>query len=82
MACGIPVIASPVEANKEIVDHNQNGFLANSKSEWLHFMKLLLESPVLRLKMGRAGRSKIVEEYSVKAVLPTIKKILEEVGAK
>jgi glycosyltransferase involved in cell wall biosynthesis len=82
MACGIPVIASPVEANKEIVDHNQNGFLANSKSEWLQFMKLLLESPVLRLKMGRAGRSKIVEEYSVKAVLPTIKKILEEVGTK
>lgn len=82
MACGKPVIASPVEANKEIVDHEYNGFLADTDSEWLYAIKRLSESAHLRLTMGKAGRNKVVEEYSVKSVLPRIKRILEEVSAK
>jgi hypothetical protein len=34
MAAGKPVIASPVGANRQVVQHGVNGFLADTPSEW------------------------------------------------
>src|SRR5208283_4737563 len=34
MASGLPVVASPIGANREIVTHGHNGFLASSPTEW------------------------------------------------
>lgn len=35
MGCGIPVIASPVGMNVEVVKQDVNGFLASNEAEWL-----------------------------------------------
>ena len=37
MACGLPVIASPVGVNSRIVEQGKTGFLASSSAEWLQF---------------------------------------------
>ncbi len=38
MACGLPVVASPVGANRTIVADEINGFLAKAKAEWRHVL--------------------------------------------
>jgi len=65
MSCGIPVIASPVGINKEIVEHGKNGFLAKNIDEWLMFLRKLKNEPNLRSKMGQEGLKKVNEKYSI-----------------
>lgn len=67
MACGVPVIASPIGVNQEIVAHGVNGFLAGSPDEWKHALATLMADPGLRTRMGAAGRCKAEAEYSLQA---------------
>jgi len=76
MAAGIPVVASPVGANIDIVDHGVNGYLARSKDEWLHFLRLLVRDPELRQSMGKAGRSKVEQRYSLKMAAPKLAQVM------
>lgn len=72
MACGIPVIASPVGVNSEIVEHGVNGFLASTEREWRDAVQQLLDNPALRMQMGQAGRAKIEKEFSIQRYGPYI----------
>jgi len=68
MACGKPVIASPVGVNPEIVEHGVNGFLARSKKEWIEALDLLYAAdPEYRYEMGKEGRKKVEKNYCVQA---------------
>jgi glycosyltransferase involved in cell wall biosynthesis len=67
LSLGIPVVASPIGINTQIVDENTNGFLCQSKEEWIMALEKLLCDAALRKKMGLAGRKKIEENYSVVA---------------
>lgn len=80
MACGLPVVASPVGVNSEIVDHGVNGFLAREDREWVRTLTLLRDDGDLRLAMGRAGREKVERAYSLEVVAPKVVKILKEVA--
>jgi glycosyltransferase involved in cell wall biosynthesis len=59
MACGLPVIASPVGINSDIVDRGENGFLASTPQEWEAAITILEGDSGLRRAMGAAGRRKI-----------------------
>lgn len=65
MACGLPVVASPVGVNMDIVEHGVNGFLATTEEEWRETLTTLLRDPDLRRRMGAAGRRKVEAEYSL-----------------
>jgi glycosyltransferase involved in cell wall biosynthesis len=67
MAMGIPVVASPVGANSQIVHDGVNGYLCRSTQEWQTAIAMLLNNAALRRSMGEAGRKKVVENYSVEA---------------
>lgn len=54
-ARGIPVIASDVPAYRRFIDHGENGFLVKQNHEWAKYMRVLLESPELRMEMGENG---------------------------
>lgn len=64
MACGLPVIASPVGANTEIVEHGKTGFLAPTDHEWREAINVLAADPALRREMGAAGRRRAERLYS------------------
>ena len=58
-------ISSAVGVNKKIVDHNINGFLCSSETEWYAAIEKLILDPELRKRMGTDGRKKITREYSL-----------------
>jgi glycosyltransferase involved in cell wall biosynthesis len=76
MACGIPVVASPVGANAEIVTHGVNGFLASSSDDWLAALKVLAGDPQLRQEMGSAGRALVEQGYSLQQTAPKLAALL------
>lgn len=80
MACGLPVVASPVGVNAEIVEHGVNGFLASSEAEWRKALATLLGDPALRKRMGLAGRRKVEEQYSLQVWGPRVAAMLRDVA--
>jgi glycosyltransferase involved in cell wall biosynthesis len=67
MALEIPTVMSPVGVNTEIIQDGENGFLAATEQDWIEKLSLLIESPELSEKIGKAGRKTVVEKYSVEA---------------
>jgi len=67
MSLEMPVIASPVGVNKEIVEDGINGFLCTSKEDWKKAFVQLIEDSSLRKNMGKKGRAKIELNYSVQS---------------
>lgn len=65
MACGLPVVASPVGMNAEVVRHGVNGFLAQSEDEWVDALSLLIHDCGLRKAMGEKGYQVVRERYTL-----------------
>lgn len=68
MACGLPVIASPVGVNVSIVQEGINGYLAQTEAEWLTALATLISQPSMRMAMGASGRKLVEQRYSVQVV--------------
>ncbi len=64
MACGLPVVASPVGVNSQIVLPGKTGYLCEA-GEWKAALLRLVESTALREEMGAAARARAVAEYSL-----------------
>ena len=79
MSVGIPVIASPVGVNCEIVREGMNGFLASTEASWTERLSQLIEDRALRDRMGQAGRAIVEAEYSVHVHAPRVLDILQRV---
>jgi glycosyltransferase involved in cell wall biosynthesis len=75
MAAGRPVIASPVGANRQVVRHGVNGFLAETTDEWAEALHKLGD-PALRQRMGAEARKTVEEQYSTATVTPRLAEIL------
>lgn len=65
MAMKIPCVVSPVGVNTEIVDHRENGYLAQTDEEWTAYLEALIKDVNLRKEAGEAGRKKVIQKYSV-----------------
>ncbi|MDE1326967.1 glycosyltransferase family 4 protein [Vibrio aestuarianus] len=72
MACGKPIIASPIGINSDIVDHSRLGYLAETENDWFTYFKYLIEDVSLCNSMGMAGRLKVENYYSVDRVAPKL----------
>ena len=67
MSCGLPVIASNIEAHREIIVPYENGILsATDEVNLAKSIGLLLENKKLRRKIGMAARKTILSQYSKK----------------
>lgn len=76
MAIAIPVICSPVGANKEIVIDGYNGIFAESEEEWIRAIQKLIDDKELRERMGRNGRDTVDEKYSLKVMAPLFEDVI------
>lgn len=82
MACGLPVVASPVGVNSVIVEEGKNGFLVRTISDWVRALKILRDDVELRQRMGEYGRKKVENQYCLQVTahrfVAIFKKILNE----
>lgn len=76
MACGVPVVASAVGVNREIVEDGVNSFLASTPSEWVEKLGRLLSDASLRARMAAAGRRTIEERFSLQVTAPRLAAVL------
>ena len=65
MALEIPAVISPVGVNTEIISEGVEGFLCSTDGEWLLALNKLIQDPTLRETMGKRGRKKLIDSYSI-----------------
>lgn len=82
MACGKPVIASPVGQNTTIVEHGVDGFLSKSDDQWEESLSHLSENPRLAREMGMAGRRKVERGFSLDSSVPELIKAFFQCSGK
>ena len=63
-ACGMPVVASPVGINRDLVVEGKNGFLPRDQADWIEAIRVLLTDADRRRDFGNAGRNRIRASYS------------------
>ncbi|WP_230714529.1 glycosyltransferase family 4 protein [Marinobacter shengliensis] len=80
MACGVPVVASPVGVNVEIVNENHCGQLAESVTEWAEALTGILRSRPRQSELGMAGRKAVEQKYSLQVQAPVLAGILRSVA--
>ena len=52
---GVPTVASPTGPYRRVIAHGKTGFLAASADDWYGYLRMLIEDPALRDRVGRAA---------------------------
>ena len=79
MSFGIPTVATAVGTSKDIIKDNINGFLVNSKDDWINTLKKLIEDNDLRKRIGLEARKTVLNNYSNDVIKNKYLKILNEI---
>ncbi|HEU5181282.1 MAG TPA: glycosyltransferase family 4 protein [Candidatus Polarisedimenticolia bacterium] len=85
MGHGLPVVAFRVGGNREAVAEGVSGFLIEegNEEEFAEALLRLLSNPDLARRMGRAGRTRVAEQFSEKRMTEEMMALFEEtVGAR
>lgn len=66
VACGLPVIASRVAGNDEVVRHGETGWLfdLDEPAAFLTALRTLMADPELARRMGQKGRAWVLDDFS------------------
>ena len=79
MACGIPVVVSPVGTNAQILSLGKVGLAASSQDEWVEALRWILAADrEVREKMGQEGRHIVEEYFSIEVIAPRLARVLKE----
>jgi glycosyltransferase involved in cell wall biosynthesis len=79
MSVGLPVVASPVGMNKDLLSETNCGYGPRSHDEWISAISALLRNDSLAKVMGRAGRSLVEKSYSRVVLAPKLVDLLMSV---
>ena len=71
MSIGLPVVASNVGENKYFITNTKDGFLSKNKTEFVFYLKRLIQNNKLRDRIGRAARDKKKNKYSYQKFINT-----------
>jgi glycosyltransferase involved in cell wall biosynthesis len=82
MASGLPVLASPIGVNSDLVKPDVNGFLPVSSDDWIEALSLLLNSVDVRQRLGMAGRSRVETELCIQVQAPRLAEIMRGVASR
>jgi glycosyltransferase involved in cell wall biosynthesis len=80
MACALPVIATPVGVNAEILLRDEVGVAAQTVNQWFDALTRLHSDHELGARMGQAGRKLVQADYSVATNARLLAGIFREVA--
>ena len=82
MALGIPTVTSPVGTATDLIQHNVNGYWAQTPDEWFNALNQLIIDAELRRRFAEEGRKTVEARYSLQLWGPILSelfaRILEE----
>jgi glycosyltransferase involved in cell wall biosynthesis len=78
MACGLPVVASPVGVNVELVPSNV-GYLARTQEDWVEAIESLVKDVHMRNRLGSEGRRRVEELFCLQVQGPRFVQMLKDV---
>ena len=76
MGSFLPVIASNVGMNSEVVHNGKNGYLASNSEEWFNGLYKIYLSEKIRDDMGYEGRAQIEEKFTIQTRIPDFVKFI------
>lgn len=82
MAVGLPVVATKIGYNCELIKGRETGFLVQSETEWVAVLSRLIEDAALRRKVGDAARTYVEAHFDLKKLGPEFVEILKEVAGR
>lgn len=77
MAAGLPVIASPVGANRQYIEQSGAGLLADNNEQWLEKITELIDSLSSRQKMAEAA-AEFVKRFDRPVLYKKLSKIIAD----
>ena len=80
MAMELPIVASDVRGNNDLVAHNENGYLfpLNEPEKGIMYLSQLKERD-LRIRLGREGKKRVLLQYSIEKMNRSILQTYESV---
>lgn len=76
MASGLPVVTTNVGIAHEVIKDGETGFIINGKKDIAEKIKLLVNSPELRKRVGEISR-KVAKRYDWEIIINKLEKIYE-----
>lgn len=84
MAAGVPVVATDIPGNRDLVVPEKTGYLVpvGDRAGFARWTNLLLNDPALARRTGAAGRERIVTEFSVERMVARYAELYEQLVAR
>lgn len=76
MYIGKPCVVSRVDGNRDVIQPNYNGYVCDTKEEYLHAISDLLENKEIAGQYGQQARQDILDKYNVNVMEQEYKKLL------
>ena len=76
MAAGIPVVADDVGVSAQVIGHERGGLIVPAGGDWVEPLRELGSDARMRSQLGRTGRDRVAEGYSVEAWAPVLAHVL------
>lgn len=80
MACGIPVVVSPVGMNRSVLELDDLGFGPSSHEEWFDALEFLYKNKTAGREMGARGRKVVTENYSTEIASMKLAEVFRTIG--
>ena len=80
MAVGLPVVATGVGYNCQLIEDGKTGFLVKDLAEWVSALSRLIEDHTLRQSIGTAARVDVADRFALSKLGPKFVDMLREVA--